>query len=65
MVRFNARFELLAERPHIGRLRPDIGRDVRHSVMQRNYLILYRALPDGAQIVRVVHGSRDLTKLDL
>lgn len=65
MVRFNARFELLAQRPLIGQLRPDIGDEVRHSVVARNYLILYRALSNGAQIVRVVHGSRDLSQLGL
>lgn len=29
----------------------------------RNYLILYRPLPDGVEIVRVVFGGRDLESL--
>ena len=28
----------------------------------RNYLVFYRELPDGAQIVRVIHGARNLPK---
>jgi toxin ParE1/3/4 len=29
----------------------------------RKYLILYRALPDGIEIIRVIHGARDLESL--
>jgi toxin ParE1/3/4 len=29
----------------------------------KNYLILYRQLADGVEIMRVVHGSRDLGAL--
>jgi toxin ParE1/3/4 len=29
----------------------------------RNYLVLYRPLDDGAEILRVIHGAQDLARL--
>src|SRR5688500_7780403 len=29
----------------------------------RNYLVLYRPLPGGAEVLRVVHGARDIGAL--
>ena len=29
----------------------------------RNYLIFYRELPDGVEIVRVLHGARDINRI--
>jgi hypothetical protein len=29
----------------------------------RNYLVLYRPLPDGVEILRVIHGARDIPAL--
>ena len=29
----------------------------------RNYLIFYRELPDGVEIVRVLHGARDIQRI--
>jgi plasmid stabilization system protein ParE len=29
-------------------------------LVERPYLILYRVIPDGVQIVRVLHGARDI-----
>jgi toxin ParE1/3/4 len=56
------RFFALANNPLIGRLRPDIAPELRYFTVG-NYLILYRTLPDGVQIVRVIHGARDLPHL--
>ncbi|MEQ1612148.1 MAG: type II toxin-antitoxin system RelE/ParE family toxin [Hyphomicrobiaceae bacterium] len=55
-------FELLAERPRIGRARPDLRPELR-SWPHRSYVILYRTTETGVEIVRVVHGARDLTAL--
>lgn len=52
----------LAEFPNSGAPRPDIGSGVRSIVMDR-YLVLYRVGPDSVDIVRVVHGARELTGL--
>ena len=56
-------FDLLAEQPGIG---PSImsrrfGEIRRHAM--GNYLIYYRPIPDGVQILMVVHGARDQNRL--
>lgn len=53
------RFHVLADNPLMGRLRPDIAPELRYFAAG-NYLILYRTVPDGVQIVRVIHGAREL-----
>ena len=56
------RFDALADNPLMGRLRPDIAPELRYFTVGK-YLILYRTVPDGAQIVRVIHGASDLPHL--
>jgi toxin ParE1/3/4 len=56
------RWAQLADNPHIGRARPDIAPDVRYFPVGK-YLILDRLLPDGIDVVRVVHGARRLDSL--
>lgn len=55
-------FELLGERPRLGRLREDLRPQLR-SWSYRRYVVLYREIASGAEIVRVVHGARDLKAL--
>jgi toxin ParE1/3/4 len=54
----------LAEMPDIGRSRPDLPGKVRSFVLGR-YVIFYRPSSDGVEIVRVLHGARDLGQIDL
>jgi toxin ParE1/3/4 len=51
------RFELLAEQPMMGRLRPEFGSGVR-SLTVENHVIYYRH-DGGILIARVLHGRRD------
>jgi toxin ParE1/3/4 len=55
--------QLLAEHPRIGRARPEIAEEARSLVIER-WLALYRLVPDGVQVVRIVDGARDLTKIE-
>lgn len=48
--------------PESGRLRPEIADDFR-SLTVGNYILLYRTDEDVVDIVRVIHGARDLTAL--
>jgi len=48
--------------PHSGTSRPDLGPEVRSIVIDR-YLVLYRVGPDSVDIIRVVHGARELDGL--
>jgi toxin ParE1/3/4 len=53
------RFEVLAEQPRMGRIRPEFGEGVRSFAVE-NYVIYYRH--EGAVLVaRVLHGRRDQT----
>ena len=51
------RFELLAEQPRMGRLRPEFGEGVRSFTVE-NHVIYYRHDGD-VLIARVLHGRRD------
>ena len=61
-------FKLLAARPALGRLRkfrnPQL-KGVGSWVLSGfdNYVIFYRAVPDGIQVLHVYHGARDIEML--
>ena len=48
--------------PHAGAPRPQWGEGIR-IVIHGKYLIVHRVRDDTVQILRVVHGSRDLDRL--
>jgi toxin ParE1/3/4 len=48
--------------PELGPQRPEIVADLR-CLTEANYLILYKIGSDEVQIVRVVHGARDVSSL--
>lgn len=50
---------VLAQFPKAGVARPDIAEEAR-ILVESPYLILYRVRPDEVQIVRVLHGARDI-----
>jgi toxin ParE1/3/4 len=56
------KFVLLAGQPYLGPARPDIAEECRYFPVG-SYLILYRIISDGIEIVRVVQGSRRLENL--
>lgn len=53
---------LLVEFPKMGALREEFGADVRVSPVPP-FVIFYRADDRGIEVVRVLHGSRDLETL--
>jgi toxin ParE1/3/4 len=56
------RSERLADMPGTCRLRGDLGPGLR-SVAVGSYLIIYRPIEGGIEIVRVLHGRRDIGAL--
>jgi len=52
----------IANTPRAGRERPEIRRGIR-SVPHGNYVIFYRIVEAGVQILHVLHGARDLSKI--
>ena len=57
--RLEARISILARYPEAGPARPDIAADAR-VLVESPYLVLYRLIAEGVQIVRVLHGARDI-----
>jgi toxin ParE1/3/4 len=60
--------ELLSRHPGLGSLRrntPQRLKGVRHFRVKAypNYLIFYRPVPTGIQVMRLFHGMRDLESL--
>ena len=57
-----SRFDNLSHQPGIGRKRDDLKSGYR-SISEGQYVIFYRiATDDALEIVRVLHGKRDLRK---
>lgn len=60
--RIDEKCALLARNPRLGAERSDIRPGLRYFVVGE-HLILYRSIEDGIEVVRVVHGRRDLFNL--
>jgi len=58
------RFFILAEHPHMGRVRDeDLGPGRRSLAVNRRYIIVYTTDGDDVFVLRAVHGRRDLRAL--
>jgi toxin ParE1/3/4 len=56
-------FEMLAQTPKAGRERKELRHDAR-SFPEGNYLIIYRIInSNDVEILRVLHGARDLDEI--
>jgi toxin ParE1/3/4 len=53
------KLRLIAEQPNIGRIRGELAENMRSFPLGR-YVIFYVVIPNGIEVVRVLHGSRDL-----
>jgi toxin ParE1/3/4 len=53
---------VLAEHPQMGPGRPDLATELRYWVVGE-YLVLYRETAGSIEVVRVVHGRRNLPDL--
>ncbi|MFP5461691.1 MAG: type II toxin-antitoxin system RelE/ParE family toxin [Gammaproteobacteria bacterium] len=60
--RLDAAFNLLATQPLMGRTRPELATGVRSFPFGR-YVIFYAPADDGIDVVRVLHGSRDIDSI--
>ena len=54
--------QILATQPLIGKARREFGPGIR-SIPVSAYVIVYRPIMGGVELVRVVHGARDLERL--
>jgi toxin ParE1/3/4 len=62
--RIEARLGQLSMFPQSGPALPDIAPEARVLVISR-WLVLYRVMPDGVRVNRVVDAARDLGEVDL
>ncbi len=53
---------LLAQTPALGRDRSDLHPRVR-SFPVGNYVIFYRPIADGVEVIRVLHAARDVERI--
>jgi len=58
-LRIDKTFKVLARRPGIGRPRPDLYPDLRSFVVGK-YVVFYLPLGNGLDVIRVLHGARDI-----
>lgn len=56
------RCQLVAEFPEMGRSREELMAEVRSTVV-RPYVVFYRVVEDGIEVLRVVHGARDISRM--
>ncbi len=54
----------LADHPYLGRARPEFGPGFRSFVVPRSlYIIIYRPIADGVQIIHVRQGNQNLRRM--
>ena len=61
IAQLGERFVMLSAFPNAGRSREDIRPDLRSFAIEK-YVIFYRVIPEGVEIIRILHGSRDIEK---
>ncbi|MCP3379246.1 MULTISPECIES: type II toxin-antitoxin system RelE/ParE family toxin [unclassified Bradyrhizobium] len=64
IARIGEIFEMLLESPLAGRERRELRLDLR-SFAVGNYVIFYVPLPDGIEVIRVMHGRQDIGADDM
>ena len=60
--RLDERLQLWATQPMIGRARDELAPGIRSMAFGR-YVVFFAPIHDGIDIVRVLHGSRDIDEI--
>jgi toxin ParE1/3/4 len=58
----NSKFQALSRRPGLGRRRPELAPNIRSLTVGR-YVVFYQPLFRGIEVLRVLHGSRDIESI--
>jgi len=58
----DAKVQLLSDFPHAGRRRPELRPRLR-SFAVGSYIIFYRPIRGGMELIRVLHGARDVRRI--
>jgi toxin ParE1/3/4 len=57
--KLDEKFALWATQPMMGRARDELSPGIRSLAFGR-YVVFFQPLPDGIDVIRVLHGSRDI-----
>lgn len=60
--RLKRKLEELAANPYMGRARPELDAGLR-SFPFEHYVVIYRPVPEGIEVVRILHGRQDIDAL--
>lgn len=60
--RLDEKLALWATQPKLGRVRDELAGGLRSLPFGR-YVVFYEVLPDGVDVVRVLHGARDIDQM--
>jgi toxin ParE1/3/4 len=60
-TKFDQSCELHAQHPQIGARSEEYAPNLRHFTVW-NYAIFYRPTEDGIELIRIIHGARDLPR---
>ncbi|MGA2966041.1 MAG: type II toxin-antitoxin system RelE/ParE family toxin [Terriglobales bacterium] len=58
----DGKFQALSRRPGLGRHRPELSSEIRSLAVGR-YVVFYLPISGGIEVVRVLHGSRDIESI--
>jgi toxin ParE1/3/4 len=61
MAELIGHIELIASRPHMGRVRDEVGTGVR-GTLHGPYVVFYRLVRSRVEVLRIIHMSRDITR---
>lgn len=62
IAKLDEKLNLLADFPGIGQRRDDLQPDLRSQPVG-NYVLYYRAVPGGIELLRALHGARDVRRI--
>lgn len=63
LAKLRSTCDTLSTQPNVGELRKDFGVPGCKSFSFGNYVLFFRAIDDGIEVARVIHGSRDLRNI--
>ena len=63
MDELQRKMESHSRQPLMGDLREDLGEGIRSFPFKKNYVVIYRPLEDGIDVLRVFHSARNYPRL--
>ena len=62
LYRIRERSQSYAHQPGLGESRRELGREVRCFSVEK-YVVYYKPIAEGIELIRVLHGARDIQQL--